>query len=165
MELVETKILQTLRSIKEDYKLYIDNYKEAVQKEINNNKEVIQVIDNEIDKVNSQIEKACELVEAGAYTKELFKKRIDVLNNQLEALLNQKQELPNMNNIAQEFNSKKKAIPILEDVLSSYTPEMTAEEKNELLSTIIKKIIYKKDRGGRYLKENFSVDIILLPFD
>ena len=42
---------------------------------------------------------------------------------------------------------------------------MTAEEKNELLSTIIKKIIYKKDHGGRYLKENFNIDIILLPFD
>ena len=102
------------------------------------------MIDNEIDKVNSQIEKACELVEAGAYTKELFKKRIDVLNNQLEALINQKQELPNANNITQEFNNKKKAIPILEDILSKYAPEMTAEEKNELLSTIIKKVIYKK---------------------
>ena len=123
------------------------------------------MIDNEIDKVNLQIEKACELVEAGAYTKDLFKKRIDVLNSQLEALINQKQELPNANNLTQEFNNKKKAIPILEDVLSKYAPEMTAEEKNELLSTIIKKIIYKKDRGGRYLKENFNIDIILLPFD
>ena len=165
LELVETKILQTLKIIKEDYKKYVDNYEEEVKKEIRDNKEIIQVIDNEIDKVNSQIEKACELVEAGAYTKELFKKRIDVLNNQLEALINQKQELPNANNLTQEFNNKKKAIPILEDVLSKYAPEMTAEEKNELLSTIIKKIIYKKDRGGRYLKENFNIDIILLPFD
>ena len=68
-------------------------------------------------------------------------------------------------NLTQEFNNKKKAIPILEDLLSKYSPEMTAEEKNELLSTIIKKIIYKKDRGGRYLKENFSIDIILLPLE
>ena len=51
------------------------------------------------------------------------------------------------------------------ELLSKYSPEMTAEEKNELLSTIIKKIIYKKDRGGRYLKENFSIDIILLPLE
>lgn len=165
LELVETKILQTLKIIKEDYKKYVDNYEEEVKKEIRDNKEIIQVIDNEIDKVNSQIEKACELVEAGAYTKDLFKKRIDVLNSQLEALINQKQELPNANNLTQEFNNKKKAIPILEDVLSKYAPEMTAEEKNELLSTIIKKIIYKKDHGGRYLKENFNIDIILLPFD
>ena len=70
LELVETKILQTLKIIKEDYKKYVDNYEEEVKKEIRDNKEIIQVIDNEIDKVNSQIEKACELVEAGAYTKE-----------------------------------------------------------------------------------------------
>lgn len=164
LELVESKILQMLRIIKDDYKLYINNYETEVKKEINNNKEIIKVIDDEIDKINSQIEKACELVEAGAYTKELFKKRIDVLNSQLDALLNQKQEIPNMN-LTQEFNNKKKAIPILEDLLSKYSPEMTAEEKNELLSTIIKKIIYKKDRGGRYLKENFSIDIILLSLE
>lgn len=165
LELVEKRILQTLRIIKEDYKLYINDYKEAVQKEINDNKEVIQVIDSEIDKINKQIEKACELVEAGAYTKELFKKRIDILNNQLEALLSQKNEIPNINNLTQGISNKKKAIPILEDILSKYSLEMTAAEKNELLSSIIKKVIYKKDHGGRYLKDNFSIDIILLPFD
>ena len=41
---------------------------------------------------------------------------------------------------------------------------MTAEEKNALLSTIIKQVIYKKEKGGRYLKENFSLKIILLSF-
>ena len=165
LELVETKILQSLKVIKEDYKLYIDNYKEAIHKEINNNNKIIQMIDSEIDKINLQIEKACELVESGAYTKELFKKRLDILNNQLESLLKQKEEIPNVNNLVNDFNNKKKAIPILEDVLSKYTKEMTAEEKNQLLSTIIKKVIYKKERGGRYLKDNFSIEIILLPFD
>lgn len=165
LELVEGKILQTLKAIKDDYKLYVTNYKEAVKKEQNNNKEILRVIDTEIDKINSQIEKACELVEAGAYTKELFKKRMSVLNSQLETLLTQKEELPDTNNLTKEFNNKMKALPILEDVLSKYSSEMTAEEKNELLSTVIKKVIYKKDQGGRSLEENFTLDIILQPFD
>lgn len=163
LSLVEDKILKSLKIIMSEYKNFVDNYEVEIKKEIKDNKKIIQAIDNEIDKVNLQIEKACELVEVGAYTKELFKKRIEILNNQLETLINQKQELHNPYNQAEDFNNKKKAIPIIEEVINSYSKDMTAEEKNRLLSTIIKQVIYKKERGGKDFKDNFSLRIILLP--
>ena len=164
LELVEDKILKSLKIIMSDYKNYINNYEEAVKKEICTNKEMIEAIDHEMDKIKSQIEKACELVETGAYTKDLFIKRTNTLNEQLEILLNQKTELSKSKDRTKDLYSKKKAIPILEDVISKYSKDMTAEEKNALLSQIIKKVIYKKEKGGRYLKDNFSLKIILLSF-
>lgn len=165
LSLVEDRILKTLKIIKEDYKIYINNYEEEVKKEINNNKELIEIIDREIEKNKQQLETACELVETGAYTQDLFIKRSNTLNEQLEALLKQKTELSKAKDTRKEFYQKKKAIPLLEDLLSKYSNEMTAEEKNELLSTIIKQVIYEKDKGGRYLKDNFKLKVILKLID
>lgn len=165
LSLVEDRILKTLKIIKEDYKIYINNYEEEVKKELNNNKELIEIIDREIEKNKQQLETACELVETGAYTQDLFIKRSNALNEQLGALLKQKTELSKAKDTRKEFYQKKKAIPLLEDLLSKYSNEMTAEEKNELLSTIIKQVIYEKDKGGRYLKDNFKLKVILKLID
>lgn len=165
LELVEDKILKTLNLIKKEYDLYINNYEEEVKKEITNNNELIEIIDHEIDKVKIQLERACELVETGAYTQDLFIKRKKVLDEQLESLFNQKVELSKNNNKEKELKTRIKAVPIIEDVLTKYSDNLTAEEKNELLSTIIDKIIYTKDKGGRNLKENFSLKVILRVFD
>lgn len=165
LELVEDRILRTLNLIKKEYDLYINNYEEEVKKEISSNKELIEIIDHEIDKTKLQIEKACELVETGAYTQDLFIKRKNVLDEQLEALFNQKTELSKTKNKEKELSIRKKAVPIIEDILTKYSEDLTPEEKNELLSTIIDKIIYKKDKGGRYLKDNFSLKVILRVLD
>lgn len=165
LELVEDKILKTLNLIKKEYDLYINNYEEEVKKEITNNNELIEIIDHEIDKVKIQLERACELVETGAYTQDLFIKRKKILDEQLESLFNQKIELSKNNNKEKELKTRIKAVPIIEDVLTKYSNNLTAEEKNELLSTIIDKVIYTKDKGGRYLKENFSLKVILRVFD
>lgn len=165
LELVEDKILKTLNLIKKEYDLYINNYEEEVKKEITNNNELIEIIDHEIDKVKIQLERACELVETGAYTQDLFIKRKKILDEQLESLFNQKIELSKNNNKEKELKTRIKAVPIIEDVLTKYSNSLTAAEKNELLSTIIDKVIYTKDKGGRYLKENFSLKVILRVFD
>lgn len=165
LELVEDRILKTIKIIKENYKIYINNYEEEVKKEINNNNNLLEIVDREIDNTKSQLEKACEFLEKNLYTEDLFIKRSNVLNEQLEALEKQKKELSKVKDTRQEFYQKKKAIPILEDLLSKYSHELTAEEKNELLSTIIKQVIYEKDKGGRYLKDNFKLKVILKLID
>lgn len=165
LELVEDRILKTLKIIKEDYKIYINNYEEEIKKEISNNNNLLEIVDREIDNTKSQLEKACEFLEKNLYTEDLFIKRSNVLNEQLEALQKQKQELSKVKDTRKEFYQKKKAIPILEDVLGIYSKDLTAEEKNELLSTIIKEVIYEKDKGGRYLKDNFRIKVILKLID
>lgn len=165
LSLVEDRLLKALKLLLKEYIKYVDNYEVTVKKEISSNKELIDVIDKEIDKTKAQIEKACELVETGAYTQDLFIKRSNILNEQLQALFNQKQELSKTKDITKKFNERKKAIPIIEEVLTTYNNDLTPAEKNELLKLIIKKVTYTKDKGGLYYKDNFKLKVDLLPFD
>lgn len=112
-----------------------------------------------------QIEKACELVENGTYTKELFINRTNTLNLELDKLKDKKNQIIKNKDVDKELKSKKKIVPIIELILKQYSDELTPEEKNKLLNLVIEKIIYKKDKGGKDNKNNFSLDIILHDFD
>lgn len=161
LEIVEDKIISGLNLLLKEYIRYTDDYKETIKTEISNNNNLIESINKEIDKIHKQIETACELVETGAYSQDLFIKRTNILNKQIEDLIIQKNELSKNNSIEEKYKKREKAVPILQEVLKSYKKSLSPEEKNELLSQIIDKVIYKKDKGGRYLKENFTLDIIL----
>ena len=165
LSLVEKRILDSLKTIKKEFQIYISDYEETIKKEETDNILLRQVIEKEIAKVNKQKEKACELVETGAYSQNLFVQRIKTLDEQLNNLIKQKNEIFSEKDNIKKFNSRQKAIPIIEDVLSRYSDDMTATEKNELLSTIIKKVLYTKDTGGRKLKDNFKLEIILNFFE
>ena len=161
LELVEDRLIAGLRIILKDYISYVEDYKETVKEEISNNKDLIAAIDKEIDKVKLQLEKACELVETGAYTQDLFLKRSNILNEELDNLNNQKIEISKSNNIETKFENRKKAIPIMENLLAAYSNKLTPVEKNEALKKIVKQVSYKKEKGGRYLKDNFELEISL----
>lgn len=165
LSLVEESLLNSLKILLDEYIRYVENYEITVKKEISSNKELIEVIDKEIDKTKLQLEKACELVETGFYTQDLFLKRSNTLTEQLESLYNQKQELSKTKDITKKFNERQKAIPILQDIIATYNNDLTPAEKNELLKYIIKKVTYTKDKGGLYYKDNFKLKVDLLPFD
>ena len=53
----------------------------------------------------------------------------------------------------------KKAVPILANCIKKY-PVLSVSEKNELLKSIIEKVIYKKTQGGRWnTQANDSIDL------
>lgn len=47
----------------------------------------------------------------------------------------------------------------VKSVLESYSKDNTAEENNEILSRIIKKINYNKTEGGRWKPSNLKIDV------
>ena len=165
LELVEDSLLNALKVLLNDYIRYVENYEEEVKKETKTNNELLEILDKEIDKVKLQLEKACELVETGAYTQDLFIKRSNALNEQIENLQNQKIELSKVTDKTKVLNQRKKAIPILQEVITTYNKDLTPLQKNELLKLIIKKVTYTKDKGGLYYKDNFKLKVELLPFD
>lgn len=165
LDLVEKKILESLANLLIDYKYYINNYEKEIKKQIDTNKDLLDIINNKIDRCNMQIEKACELVENGTYTKELFINRTNTLNLELDKLKDKKNQIMKNKDVDKELKIKKKTVPIIELILKQYSDELTPEEKNKLLNLVIEKIIYKKEHGGRNKKNNFSLDIILHDFD
>ncbi len=160
--LIESAVLEQLKIILKDYKTYVSDYVKVVEKEIKDNNALINSIEDNIKKHKEQIEKACELVETGTYTQDLFIERTTKLNKEINDLIKQKEELNRTSITTEKYNRRIKSIPLIENVLNNYNTSLSAEEKNKLLSSIIKEIIYKKDKGGRYLKNNFSLKITLL---
>ena len=92
------------------------------------------------------IDRCCEMLEEGVYTKEKYLKRVNTLESELNAL---QTNLEALNGIS--FDDEEKAlrtIPILEKVLDEYW-NLTGKQKNEILKSFIEKIEYTKTTSTR----------------
>lgn len=159
LSIVESKLLASLEQKFKEYDYFIDNYSKEIKKVQYSNEQNIKVIDKEIDKIRKQQNKAYELVETGVYDVTTYKERKTLLDNDLKKLLEEKESIKN-NNELNNYNRIKKIIPIMEKQIKVYET-LTIEEKNDLLKKIIKEVIYNKDKGGRGLEDNFTLDIKL----
>ncbi len=163
LEIVEQRIIDTLKIILGDYKTFIDNYNEEVEKNyLSLKKQKILDIDKEIEKTNSQITKACEMLEIGAYSVDLFKERKRILDDKIQSLEKEKTTLEKETSDTKVVQYRK-AIPKIEKALSLYW-DGSVEEKNKLLKSIIQKCVYKKEKSGRWHTEeieNFKLDIYM----
>lgn len=123
----------------------------------------IKKIDKEILKLKSQLSKACEFLELGAYSLELFKERSNSINLKVENLEKEKLKLEELskNNIIERITQY---IPLLEKCLNTYWT-LDIEGKNSILKEIISEVYYTKNvKGSRWNLDNtdkFSLDIKL----
>ena len=80
IHVVEQRIIDTLKDTLKNYTNYVNNYSVSVNKTYDDNKKLqLEECDKELEKLNKQIIKACEMLELGAYTVELFKERKNTL--------------------------------------------------------------------------------------
>ncbi len=99
------------------------------------------------------IERACEMLESGIYTKELFTRRVNVLETDIKGL---KENIKAIENKPIQDDEKAfKAIPILEKVLEKYNG-LDTEEKNLILKSIVGRVDYTR------LQEYIDLQITLL---
>lgn len=147
---VEEAILKALELWLDEYKLNIKIQNNFV--DITPLKSSLDNIDNELDKLNSQQQKTCELLEQGIYSIEMFQKRNSTLDTQIKDLTTQK------NNIIikiDEYEKKKKSknmVPqTIQNLLENYS-ELSVEEKNRILRMVLSRIDYDKDPETRELK-------------
>ena len=130
----ELLFLDNLEQLMKEHNVSKRELAEAVQTEIN-------LINNEINKKEKMIDKCCEMLEEGIYTKEKYLTRVNILEQDLKAL---KTNLEDILAISfDETDRMKNAIPILTKVLDEYW-NLTPIEKNNLLKSIIDKVEYTK---------------------
>lgn len=145
-EVVEKEIIAALRSWLKGYQVKIDTV--GFTDEIAEQRALLAKYDQELAKLNQQLENAFDLVEQGVYTLELFKERREKLN----AAISEVKEQRGRAGIALEkleFNDtcQSNLIPRTEELLESYD-SMTNQERNDLLKAILKKIEYQKGADG-----------------
>ena len=158
---VEKKLIEELENELKSFNYFLENtadenkkIKEAKEKE----KAFIKV---NIKKKKEMIERCCEMLEEGIYSKERYLDRVQAIEEDLKALNLKYEELD-----AYEYDEEdrvKTAIPILEKVLKEYW-NLSSIDKNRLLKTIIERVEYTKTKRKSVKDEvdnNFELKIFL----
>lgn len=137
LEYLESEILTELKKALKGFNYFLDNYHEESKAKRNSLDNELTLLNKELKLKETQIEKACDLLEQGIYNIDLFKKRTEKLEIEIE---NIKQRIKEIKETPLDDDIKAlKAIPILEKVLEKY-PTLDIEQKNKLLKTIVKSI-------------------------
>lgn len=118
-------------------------------------------IDAELATLESQLNKAYDLVEQGVYTPELFMQRSQTIQKKMEEQNQKKEDI--LRQIEKEkriLNKRNILIPKIENILDVYDT-LNAAEKNALLTDVIESIDYIKTerspKNGPY--DNFEIDL------
>lgn len=160
LKLVEERLLKSLNEVLIKYTNYIENYDVEYKKEINNSNNLNLVIDTELKKVRAKLDKCYDLLEDGTYSTEIFNKRINKLNLEIETLEKRRQENLQID-LIKKYEIRKNTIPLLKSAIENYEKCATIKQKNDLLSSIIDYVIYEKSKGGRGYEDKFNLKIKL----
>lgn len=156
--LVEERIINTLKDILKEQKIFLDNYEAEYIKKNSNNTNEIKKLEKKIKELDKQFNKTCELLEKGVYSVDLFESRSKSITQEKNALNDLKNRLIEENKKDDTIIIKKR-IPILEKCIENYN-YLTITEKNELLSALITKIEYTRTDKSNDLN-NFNIKITL----
>ena len=144
---VEKEIIAALRSWLEGYRVKIDAV--GFADDIAEQKALLEKCEQELVKLHLQLENAFDLVEQGVYTLELFKERREKLNASIETLEERRSQMEaTLEKLEASDACHSNLIPQTVELLASY-PDMTNQERNDLLKAILRKISYQKGAGGR----------------
>lgn len=146
---IERQLILELSEALRGFHKYIEDNSSIIKEKATQRANLADRIDAEIMKKESMIEKCCELLEEGIYSKEKYLSRVKSLEDELNGLQESRQQLLDDTD-DQELEHIKTGIPILERCIQKYS-EMDVKAKNEILRSLIEKIEYnKKERGNSF---------------
>lgn len=158
---VEAAIIDALEEHLENYKYFIENYADEIQKEEKANIKILARVEKKIEKLNKEKRNALRNYNAEDITREEYLELKTDIEAELKELENQRIEIE-----ASEQNDKltqyQKAVPILSACINQYHTLGVAEQ-NELLKSIIEKVIYSKTARVWKSQEdkNFRLEVFL----
>lgn len=121
-------------------------------------------LEEEIVVLNKQLDKIHNLLEQGIYTPEMFLDRSKLLSTRIEVSLQNKIDLE------QIIKSKKirdinkiNLIPQVEYLLDVYHTLPTPQSKNDILKVVLQKVLYTKEKKGRWNYRPDEFEITLFP--
>lgn len=143
-KVVEEIVIKSLKTAYEDYNMRAEqNQTDSVT--VTDNSE--QIVRSELDKITLQLSKQYDLLERGIYTPEIFLERQKVLTDKKTELESKLCELTEKN---KKSTPPKECAEKIKYVIDNIANCKTAEDKNKLYKTIIKKITYYKTTNTRW---------------
>lgn len=146
IEYVEEKILESLKSLLEDYRIkLLSNDNSDIDILLKTNEESISNYKCELEKLKLQLNKTYDLLEQEIYTKAIFIERSNLLKQNIKEINCNIEKLEiEKNAISKRKNNNKTLIPKIEKVIDCYNKTNDIKIKNELLKSVLEKIEYTK---------------------
>lgn len=163
LNLVEERVLKALQQWLSRYRLTYGD-REAAPGRTDNQKDALQATQDELKRLEKQRDSIYDLLEQGAYTAEVFRQRSKLVDEKL------RRTRESIERIAGEIEretlaaqNRKTVIPRTERVLAEYPRAKTPAEKNELLKSVVEKVVYTKIVNGRWHASPDDFELILYP--
>lgn len=145
--IVEREIITALRTWLDGYRVKIETV--GYEDEIAEQRVLLEQCDNDLSKLNQQLENAFNLVEQGVYTLVFFKERRAKLCVSIDQIKEKRDSIQTaLEKLVSADARQSSLIPQTEQLLESYT-EMTNQERNNLLKAVLQKIEYQKGADGK----------------
>lgn len=159
--IVENKLIEQLKEILKEQRTFLNNYEKEIIKKAQDYSKEIKNIEKQINELDNQFTKVCDLLEKGVYSIELFESRSKTITESKKTLNELKNRLIEESKEDETIIIKKR-IPILEKCIEHYY-DLDMEQRNELLSVLITRIEYYKEKSVRWTKDpyDFELNIIL----
>ncbi len=137
-----------------EFKMNDQGQKEARER----HKQVIDQMEKELEKLNSQRNKLFDYLESGIYTKDEFIERKGILTEKIDTLSKAWEE--EKKNVPKEVDYTKRIIKFSEVVESLQNDTVDARHKNDLIKQIVKRIEYDcvdygRNKGGKPVLDIF----------
>lgn len=149
---VEKKLIDELEKELKGFNYFLENTADETRKIKEIKEKEKAFIKSNIKKKKEMINRCCEMLEEGIYTKDRYLERVKAIEDDLKALNLKYEELDVVE--VDEEDRVKNAIPILEKVLEEYW-NLNSIDKNTLLKSIIEKVEYTKTKR-KAIKDEFD---------
>lgn len=149
---VEKKLIDDLENKLKDFNYFIENTADETRKIKEEKEREKAFIKSNIEKKKAMIDRCCEMLEEGIYSKDRYLERVQAIEDDLKALNLKYEELDTVE--VDEEDRVKTAIPMLEKVLKEYW-NLNSVDKNTLLKSIIEKVEYTKTKR-KAIKDEFD---------
>ncbi len=162
---VEMHILDALREWLAKYRLQWEgDHPESESATTELKEKALQRLITEHETLNHQLDNTHDLLEQGIYTTEQFLDRSRKLSERIKkneadrAILGDEIE---SDKIREE--SRKKIIPKVEHLLTVYDTLPSPKAKNDMLKEVLEKVVYTKEKSGRWHHSPDDFEITLYP--
>ena len=168
LEYVEDKLLTSLEKWFYEYEIKwsYNDIKNSHVSQIDFKKRAVNNIDIELNSLKKQSNNIHDLLEKGVYSIDKFLDRLNIINTKIEGLRKTKnlliKELENNNQVK---NNTQYITPKTENIniISLYHNTNSIKLKNELLKSIIDKVVYTKKTKGRWNNKPDNFELLIYP--
>lgn len=165
LPIVETRVLKSLRDWLEQYKLQWNaETKQQLTTQAAAKQKALKKLEQELETAQKQMDNIYDLLEQGVYSTEVFLERSQKLKQSLDNLKESRSMLEQeIDQDALAFYSQSELVPKVEHLLEVYDTLETPEDKNNMLSEVIDKVVYTKEVRGRSKKTMDQFTLLLYP--